>query len=668
MVSNYDFLWSDVQPHRTIESNINALIRYDDNLWNKLKNIFHFSKNNNISCFHSKEDLEQDQLRGNCFLNGEYVQQFLLDLKNVVKENWKIFEEVKNTKINALSDQEITELFSKVMKNGWEKSIGYFRASQAEGTHYLLEKLKESFSEEEISILLTPLEIDLAGRELLDWEILVKNEFSEEKLIEHTHKYPWIVMSHSTMEEVIETLTQRFNYDQNNSNFKDLIKEKEGLKQKQESILSKHPEVKEIVEILHNFAIARMEIKSCWGGSDFYLIPIIKEISNRTGENSHDVNMLYLMKEVKSLLLDHKKLSDEEKERRKEMFVGIFKDGKVSYFSGEDAEEVTKEELQELYMYENLNELKGFAANPGKIVGKARILQANNLEQTRKLRTDFNKGEILITQMTQPSVMDIASRAAALITDEGGMLSHAAIISREFKIPCIVGTKIATQIFKDGDLVEVDADKGIVKKIMNLPTTEQCMELFDRYKVPTNIKEHCLHVNKLAMFLAKKLKENNINLNLELVNSASLLHDLFKAVNIDLLKQSEHHPYTPSDEEIQMWKKLKLQFPDMEETEVAYQVFKEEYPQLANVLRDSSDYNNENKTWEEHLIIYSDARTLKNKVVTLSERFNYLMKVYPHKKDKFDICGLELKNFEQKITQLIKIDPGNIALEMKNGR
>jgi len=73
MSSNYDFLWSDVQPHRTIESNINALIRYDDNLWNKLKNIFHFSKNNNISCFHSKEDLEQDQLRGKDFLNGESV-------------------------------------------------------------------------------------------------------------------------------------------------------------------------------------------------------------------------------------------------------------------------------------------------------------------------------------------------------------------------------------------------------------------------------------------------------------------------------------------------------------------------------------------------------------------------------------------------------------------
>jgi len=65
--------------------------------------------------------------------------------------------------------------------------------------------------------------------------------------------------------------------------------------------------------------------------------------------------------------------------------------------------------------------------------------------------------------MTQPNIMDIASKSGAIVTDEGGMLSHAAVISREFKIPCIVGTHFGTEIFKDGDLVEVDAEKGIVK-------------------------------------------------------------------------------------------------------------------------------------------------------------------------------------------------------------
>ena len=56
-------------------------------------------------------------------------------------------------------------------------------------------------------------------------------------------------------------------------------------------------------------------------------------------------------------------------------------------------------------------------------------------------------------------------KAAAIVTDEGGITSHAAIVSRELGIPCIVGTQYATKILKDGDLVEVDANKGTVKKI-----------------------------------------------------------------------------------------------------------------------------------------------------------------------------------------------------------
>ncbi len=59
--------------------------------------------------------------------------------------------------------------------------------------------------------------------------------------------------------------------------------------------------------------------------------------------------------------------------------------------------------------------------------------------------------------------MPAVSKVIAIITDEGGILCHAAIVSRELKIPCIIGTKIATKVLKDGDLVKVNADKGIVR-------------------------------------------------------------------------------------------------------------------------------------------------------------------------------------------------------------
>ena len=71
----------------------------------------------------------------------------------------------------------------------------------------------------------------------------------------------------------------------------------------------------------------------------------------------------------------------------------------------------------------------------------------------------------MVATMTFPNFIPAMEKAAAIITDEGGLLSHAAIVSREMGIPCVVGTKIATQVLKDGDRVEVDANKGIVRKL-----------------------------------------------------------------------------------------------------------------------------------------------------------------------------------------------------------
>ena len=75
------------------------------------------------------------------------------------------------------------------------------------------------------------------------------------------------------------------------------------------------------------------------------------------------------------------------------------------------------------------------------------------------------KGMILVAPETTPDFVPAMGRAAAFVTDRGGVTSHAAIIAREMNKPCIIGTDIGTQVLKDGDMVEVDADKGIVKII-----------------------------------------------------------------------------------------------------------------------------------------------------------------------------------------------------------
>ncbi|MBI4426927.1 MAG: hypothetical protein HY569_00355 [Candidatus Magasanikbacteria bacterium] len=101
----------------------------------------------------------------------------------------------------------------------------------------------------------------------------------------------------------------------------------------------------------------------------------------------------------------------------------------------------------------------GIVAQPGIISGPVRIIK--NFHDIKKVQ----HGEVLVANTTHPNYLMGMRMAAAFITDEGGVASHAAIVAREMKKPCIVGTKIATKMFKDGDTVEVDANNGIVRKI-----------------------------------------------------------------------------------------------------------------------------------------------------------------------------------------------------------
>ncbi len=101
--------------------------------------------------------------------------------------------------------------------------------------------------------------------------------------------------------------------------------------------------------------------------------------------------------------------------------------------------------------------LQGQSAFPGIIRGKVRIIK---LVKDAKL---LKKGEVLVTSMTDPRYIPVMKRAGAIVTNEGGITCHASIVSRELKKPCIVGTKHATHVLRNGNLVEVNADKGIVK-------------------------------------------------------------------------------------------------------------------------------------------------------------------------------------------------------------
>jgi pyruvate, water dikinase len=114
-------------------------------------------------------------------------------------------------------------------------------------------------------------------------------------------------------------------------------------------------------------------------------------------------------------------------------------------------EEVKGEELKGEVLVE------GLSASPGIGIGVVRLVTEENMH-------DFKKGDVLVTEMTNPTMVPIMQKAAAIVTNEGGMTSHAAIVSRELGTPCIVGTENATKELHDGLIVTVDSIHGKVYK------------------------------------------------------------------------------------------------------------------------------------------------------------------------------------------------------------
>lgn len=106
-------------------------------------------------------------------------------------------------------------------------------------------------------------------------------------------------------------------------------------------------------------------------------------------------------------------------------------------------------------------EIRGKVACGGKAVGPAKVV--NRAEEIYKV----NHGDVIVAPMTSPDFMPAIRRCVAIVTNFGGITCHAAVVAREFNIPCIVGTKNSTERLKDKDLIEVDADSGIVKVLQS---------------------------------------------------------------------------------------------------------------------------------------------------------------------------------------------------------
>lgn len=207
-------------------------------------------------------------------------------------------------------------------------------------------------------------------------------------------------------------------------------------------------------KLLPALSEARIFSEKVYEDTELFLEKIAKKISAET--NYEPSLILTLLHEEIEGYFKSKKLPDKKilQERYKSSAL-IWANGKFELIVGDAVQKIKKS----LFNSEGKTIAKGQTAYKGKAVGLAKIV----LDPTKSAH--FNDGDILITAMTRPDYVHLLKKAAAVVTDGGGILCHAAIVAREIGIPCIIGTEIATQIFKNGDQIEVDADNGIVTKL-----------------------------------------------------------------------------------------------------------------------------------------------------------------------------------------------------------
>ena len=187
----------------------------------------------------------------------------------------------------------------------------------------------------------------------------------------------------------------------------------------------------------------------------YKMTAIVEEIGRRLGLTLKQTRFMKTS-EVEAGLSGGSVDMDEIK-RRVEFSVSYAdKNGRVFYSGAEakKAAELIKGKEQDL---SGIKELKGQVGCQGMATGTVKVV--NVIEDMKKME----EGDILVAISTQPDLLPAMKKAAAFVTEQGGVTSHAAIVAREMNTPCVIGTKIATKVLKDGMKVEVDATKGIVR-------------------------------------------------------------------------------------------------------------------------------------------------------------------------------------------------------------
>lgn len=291
----------------------------------------------------------------------------------------------------------------------------------------------------------------------------------EQKLIKfHSKKYDWVIFKYDGPALADEKYFKDLVKDYRERGIDPLVELKR-LDENDKNSSQKQDEIQNSLILSKDeaywFEVARetMFLKAMRKDVAFYagrsITPILEEIAKRIGRSLLQIRYMTL-KEFKNALLDGEVISNRILNSRVQHCIWYCWQDETKVVLGEELKRLEKNIVHET-VSSDIKKIKGMVACIGKAKGEVRLI--SSVGDMKKM----TGGNILISPATNPDLMPAIRKAAAIVTDEGGITCHAAIVSRELGIPCVIGTKIATKALKDGDIVEVDASLGIINILGN---------------------------------------------------------------------------------------------------------------------------------------------------------------------------------------------------------
>lgn len=492
---------------------VNPLSHYFQEIYGQLKgiaeigprgdqNYFWYSKDYNGAAYYEVgEQHKSAEAAYQFFLDPANRQAYLEGVRRAIDEEVAVTKELNETDFSKLTLDELLALSTKT----WgidAKVFSYYlicmpyrmQNIEDEVRHELKKRVASSRIDLYLARITAPEELTLTAKEEHDWAKLIlegqktitsevpvealKQHHSElaAKILQHYEIYKTLTLGDGNWEFNPEAELQRFCADvvREASYFKERIAKIEQYTTKtraerQQLIKELYisPETAQTIEFLAHVAHARYAMRA----EGF--IPLIQaeydlfnELGKRLGYGGFD-DYVYLTHEelVATREAGGQVVPQQEIKRRQgdhQEFMLRINNGTVEYHYGEEAAKLFHE-LVPVVDHSKTTELTGVAAEYGEVESSVTVYQwGDDMDEALK---NIKQHPILVAGQTRPSMMPIIREAKGIVTDEGGVTSHAAIVARELKIPAVINTHDATKVFKTGDLVLLDATNGLVRKV-----------------------------------------------------------------------------------------------------------------------------------------------------------------------------------------------------------